>query len=389
MKRVAVLTSSRADFGHLHWPLRRMLDHPALDPRLIIAGAHLSAEFGVTVREIESAGFRPDETIECLISSDTDVGMAKTIGVATLSLADLLGRMRPDILLLIADRYEMLAPASVALALRIPIAHIEGGEISEGAIDDAVRNALTKMAHLHFTPTEDASRRVMAMGEESWRVHRVGAPSLDHLAQDVLPDGGELAGALGFVPDENTCVAVIHPVTLQDDPTADAEAMIEALAACSRIAFCFPNADAGSRSLIRRVRTVCESRRDAHLYVNLEPRLYWGLLGQAGVLVGNSSSGIMETASIGLPTVNVGERQRGRTRPGNVIDTPAEASAIRSAIEHARSPGFRSSLQGLENPYGDGHAGERIARILAEAPERGVLLHKRALPLSATGFDHD
>lgn len=388
MKRIAVLTSSRADFGHLHWPLRRMLDHPALDPRLIIAGAHLSAEFGVTVREIESAGFRPDETIECLISSDTDVGMAKTIGVATLSLADLLGRMRPDILLLIADRYEMLAPASVALALRIPIAHIEGGEISEGAIDDAVRNALTKMAHLHFTPTEDASRRVMAMGEESWRVHTVGAPSLDHLAQDALPESAELAGALGFVPDENTCVAVIHPVTLQDDPTADAEAMIEALAACSRIAFCFPNADAGSRSLIRRVRTVCESRRDAHLYVNLEPRLYWGLLGQAGVLVGNSSSGIMETASIGLPTVNVGERQRGRTRPGNVIDTPAEASAIRSAIEHARSPGFRSSLQGLENPYGDGHAGERIARILAEAPERGVLLHKRALPLSATGFDN-
>ena len=389
MKRVAVLTSSRADFGHLHWPLRKMLDHPALDPRLIITGAHLSAEFGVTVHEIESAGFRPDETIECLISSDTDVGMAKTIGIATLSLADLLGRMRPDILLLIADRYEMLAPASVALALRIPIAHIEGGEISEGAIDDAVRNALTKMAHLHFTPTEDASRRVMAMGEESWRVHRVGAPSLDHLAQDVLPDGGELAGALGFVPDEHTCVAVIHPVTLQDDPTADAEAMIAALADCSRIAFCFPNADAGSRSLIRRVRTFCESRRDAHLYVNLEPRLYWGLLGRAGVLVGNSSSGIMETASIGLPTVNVGERQRGRTRPGNVIDTPAEASAIRSAIEHARSPGFRSSLQGLENPYGDGRAGERIARILAEAPERGVLLHKRALPLSASGFHHD
>lgn len=389
MKRVAVLTSSRADFGHLHWPLRRMLDHPALDPRLIVAGAHLSAEFGVTLGEIENAGFRPDETIECLISSDSDIGMAKTIGIATLSLADLLGKMRPDILLLIADRYEMLAPASVALALRIPVAHIEGGEISEGAIDDAVRNALTKMAHLHFTPTEDASRRVMAMGEESWRVHRVGAPSLDHLIQGTLPDEAELADVLGFLPDKHTCVAAIHPVTLQDDPTADAEAMIAALEDVGQIAFCFPNADAGSRWLIRRVREFCASRRDTHLYINLEPRLYWGLLSRAGVLVGNSSSGIMETASIKLPAVNVGERQRGRTRPRNVIDAPAEASAIRRAMEHARSPDFQRSLEGIENPYGDGKAGERIAQILAEAPGHDVLLRKRALPLSGDGFAHD
>ena len=180
-RKIAVVTTSRADYGHLYWPLQDLATHPEIDLALIALGAHLSSEFGHTVDEIEKDGIRVAERIECLLSSDTDVGMAKTIGVAVLGLAETLGKMRPDILMLIADRYELLAPASTALALRIPLAHIEGGEVSEGAIDDAVRNALTKMSHIHFTPTENARLRVLAMGEEPWRVHRVGAPSLDHL----------------------------------------------------------------------------------------------------------------------------------------------------------------------------------------------------------------
>src|SRR5215469_4280508 len=183
-RRIAVITSSRADYSHLYWPLHDLSRHPEVDLQLIAMGTHLSPEFGQTVREIEQDGFPIAARIECLLSSDTDVGMAKTIGVATLSLADCLGQMRPDLLLLIADRYEMLAPASVALALRIPTAHIEGGEISEGAIDDAVRNALTKMAHVHFTSTFAARDRVIALGEEPWRVHRAGAPSIDHLRRN-------------------------------------------------------------------------------------------------------------------------------------------------------------------------------------------------------------
>ncbi len=163
-RKIAVVTSSRADYGHLFWPLRALSEHPLVDLQLIVLGAHLSPEFGATIREIENNGFQIAARIECLLSSDSDVGMAKTIGVATLSLADHLGTLRPDLLLLIADRYEMLAPASVALALRIPIAHIEGGEISEGAIDDAVRNALTKLAHVHFTSTITARDRVISMG---------------------------------------------------------------------------------------------------------------------------------------------------------------------------------------------------------------------------------
>jgi len=171
-RTIAVVTTSRADYNHLYWPLRRLSDRADVNLKLIVLGSHLSREFGQTAAEIERDGFAIDARIECLLSSDTDVGMAKTIGVAVLGLADHLGRLRPDIVLLIADRYEVLAPASVALALRTPIAHIEGGEVSEGAIDDAVRNAVTKMSHIHFTATAGARDRVIAMGEEPWRVHR-------------------------------------------------------------------------------------------------------------------------------------------------------------------------------------------------------------------------
>jgi UDP-hydrolysing UDP-N-acetyl-D-glucosamine 2-epimerase len=388
MKRIAVLSTSRADFSHLLWPLRRLEEHPGLEPLLIVTGAHLSPEFGETVSEIEAAGFHPRERIECLLSSDSDVGMAKTIGVALLSLADVLGRLRPDLLLLVADRYEMLAPAAAALALRIPLAHIEGGEISAGAIDDAVRNALTKMSHLHFAPTEEARRRILAMGEESWRVACTGAPSLDQLVHGELPDAAALRGALGMAPDRQTCVVAVHPVTLRPEPTAEADALFEALADRPGVVFCFPNADAGSRALIRRARDFCESRPDARIYTNLAPPLYWALLRDAGVLVGNSSSGIMETGSLGLPTVNVGTRQEGRTRGPQVLDAPADADAIRAALDAALAADFRAGLAGMRNPYGDGHAGERIAAALAAAPDRATLLHKRPLPLDGTNFRH-
>src|ERR1700731_103735 len=199
MKRtITVITTSRADYSHLYWPLRDLSAHENVDLRIIALGSHLSPEFGRTIQEIEKDGFKIDGRIECLLSSDTDVGMAKTIGLAALSLSDLLGEMRPDLLLLIADRYEMLAPASVALTLRIPVAHIEGGEISEGAIDDAVRNALTMMTHVHFTSTEKARERIISMGEEPWRVHRAGAPSLDHLKRRKLYTRNQLQAALNL-----------------------------------------------------------------------------------------------------------------------------------------------------------------------------------------------
>src|ERR1700727_133574 len=218
MKRtIAVVTSSRADYSHLYWPLHDLARHEDVDLKLIVLGAHLSPQFGETVREIEKDGLPIAARLECLLSSDTDVGMAKTLGLSVLSLADQLAQMRPDLLLLIADRYEMLAPAAVALTLRIPVAHIEGGEVSEGAIDDAVRNALTKMSHIHFTSTEGARARVIAMGEEPWRVHRAGAPSLDHLRRRTLYQREQLESRLDVDLRSAPYLVAYHPVTLLRD----------------------------------------------------------------------------------------------------------------------------------------------------------------------------
>ncbi len=260
-----------ADYGHLYWPLRDLADNDDVDLKLIALGSHLSPEFGHTVQEIEKDGFEIDARIECLLSSDSDVGMAKTIGNATLSLADLLGHMRPDLLLLIADRYEMLAPASVALALRIPIAHIEGGEISEGAIDDAVRNALTKMSHIHFTSTHGARLRVIAMGEEEWRVHRAGAPSLDHLCRTKLLNREQTENSLHLNLDQPTVLVSYHPVTIAQT-IQEADAMFAALQTLpDQLIFCYPNADEGSRSLIDRTKSFVEARRSGQVFDEPDP----------------------------------------------------------------------------------------------------------------------
>jgi len=380
-RRIAVATTSRADYSHLYWPLRELAAHPGVELGVFVLGPHLSPEFGNTIAEIERDGFPIKARIECLLSSDTDTGMAKTIGIAILGLADALTAWRPDLLLLIADRYEMLAPASVALALRIPIAHIEGGEVSQGAIDDHIRNALTKLAHIHFTSTQTARRRVIAMGEEPWRVHHAGAPSLDHMRRSALLDRAALEARLGLALTPPTLVAAWHPVTILRDTNAEADAFFAALAQTpGQLIFVYPNADAGSHALIERTRALAASRSSTHIYVNLDAIAYWSLLAQADALLGNSSSGIMEAASFALPVVNVGMRQQGRERAPNILDAPAEIEAIRTTIRHALSPQFRASLRGMANPYGSGTAAETITRVLTSVP-LGNLLIKQPVPI--------
>src|SRR5580698_6765228 len=377
-RKIAAVTTSRADFSALYWPLHDLALHPGVDLRLITLGAHLSPEFGMTVQEIEKDGFKIESRIECLLSSDTDVGMAKTIGVAILSLSDLLAVLRPDVLLLIADRYEMLAPASVALALRIPIAHIEGGEISAGAIDDAVRNALTKLSHIHFTSTELARARVIAMGEEEGRVHRTGAPSLDHLRRSPLLSREQLEQRLELDLSRSAAMVTYHPATIARDTTREADALFEALQAVpEQVLFCYPNADAGSRALIGRIEAFLGAR-GGRVFVNLEPLVYWSLLRQVEYLVGNSSSGIIEAASFALPAVNVGIRQQGREHGPNVLDAEPDTAFILDQIQTARSDGFRRSLKGMANLYGDGCASQRIVSVLASVPLGEELLIKRA-----------
>jgi UDP-hydrolysing UDP-N-acetyl-D-glucosamine 2-epimerase len=381
-RRIGVVTTSRADYSHLYWPLRELSAHPGVDLAVFALGAHLSPEFGATLGEIERDGFPIQARIECLLSSDSDTGMAKTIGIAILGLADALTAWRPDILLLIADRYEMLAPASVAVALRIPIAHIEGGEVSQGAIDDQVRNAITKLAHIHFTSTPLARRRVIQMGEEAWRVHHTGAPSLDHLSRSALLDRQALEARLSLALKPPTVLAAYHPVTILSDTTAEADALFAALAqAPGQLIFVYPNSDAGSYALIERTRQLAATRPHTSIFVNLDAVTYWSLLGQVDAMIGNSSSGIMEAASFALPVVNVGMRQQGRERARNMIDAPAEPSGILAALHKALSADFRDSLRGMANPYGDGTAAKKIAQVLTTVPLDGLLI-KQPTPIN-------
>jgi UDP-N-acetylglucosamine 2-epimerase (non-hydrolysing)/GDP/UDP-N,N'-diacetylbacillosamine 2-epimerase (hydrolysing) len=271
----------------------------------------------------------------------------------------------------------------VALALRIPIAHIEGGEISQGAIDDQVRNALTKLAHIHFTSTPTARRRVIALGEEPWRVTHAGAPSLDHLRRSALLDRAALEARLGLRLTSPALLAAYHPVTILRETTSEADAVFAALAAApGQLIFVYPNSDAGSYALIERTKALVSTRPQTHLFVNLDAVTYWSLLGQVDAIVGNSSSGIMEAASFALPAVNIGMRQQGRERAPNVIDAPADTAAITAAMQQALRPEFREKLRGMENPYGNGTAAETIARVLTTVELDGLLI-KQPAPLNS------
>jgi UDP-hydrolysing UDP-N-acetyl-D-glucosamine 2-epimerase len=376
-RKIVVVTSSRAEYGHLYWLLKDLVSDTELDPKLLVMGAHLSPEFGTTIDEIRQDGFAIEAEIECLLSSDSDLGMAKTIGLATLGCADALARIRPDILLLIADRYEMLAPASVALALRIPIAHIEGGEVSQGAIDDAVRNALTKLSHIHFACTQKARRRVIAMGEEDWRVHFTGSPGLDALRRRPLLSRKELEEKLGCALDEPPVVVAYHPVTLLEDTTVEFEHLLAALNCFSHpLIFVYPNADAGSRLLVARSRQFVEGRGRSRVFVNLDHHTFLGLLSQAAAMVGNSSSGIMESTSLNLPAVNIGIRQQGREHAANILDASAAAEDIAVKMRIALSPEFKEKVRGMTNPYGDGCASQRILKVLKRVQLGPSLLMK-------------
>jgi len=379
-RKIAVVTSSRADYAHVRWLLHELSRNPKIELQVIALGPHLSPLFGDTGKQVPRTSDRVRvEQIECLLDSDTDVGMAKTIGVATLGFADALARLRPDILVLIADRYEMLAPAAAALALRIPLAHVEGGEITVGAIDDAVRNALTKMSQLHFACTRNAARRIRGMGEEAWRITFSGSLSLDALRRERLLSAFQLQKQLGFVVDRETVVCLYHPVTMLGNTIEEADEVFAALEHLpNQIVFIYPNADAGSRELIRRAESFAQAHSRARVLVNLDHLTYLSLLKRSGALIGNSSSGIIESTTVGVPAANIGIRQLGREHAANVIDVPAKRNAIQAALHKALSPKFRKSIQRLKNPYGEGKAAQIISRVLASAPLGQKLLFKHA-----------
>lgn len=369
MRKIAVVTGTRAEYGLLYWVIKGIHEEKGLALQLIVTGMHLSPGFGFTVKEIEKDGFPIAERVEMLLSSDTEMGIASSMGLGLLGFAKAYERLRPDILVLLGDRFEAFSAASAAVPFRIPIAHIHGGEATEGAIDEQFRYAMTKMSHIHFPATSTSSRRIIQMGEDPEAVFCFGAPGLDNIVRLTLLKRDELAEALGLPEEKPWGILTYHPATLEKGKAkAQIEALLCAVEPLTQIYWIFtmPNADAESGGIIQSIEEFVE--RDSQrgkVFVSLGQLRYLSLLRQAVVMVGNSSSGIIEAPSFELPVVNIGSRQRGRIRALNVIDVPVcEKGNITEGIVRATSKGFRESLRGMSNPYGDGNASEGIVRVL-------------------------
>jgi UDP-hydrolysing UDP-N-acetyl-D-glucosamine 2-epimerase len=378
MRTIGVVTVARSDYGIYRPVLQAIQDDPDLRLQLFVGGMHLSPEFGRTVEAVEEDGFQIAERVEMLLSSHAPEGIAKSMGLGTIGFAQAYASSRPDLLLVLGDRFEMHAAVVAALPFKLPVAHIHGGELTEGAIDDALRHSITKMSHLHFVATEPYAQRVIQMGEEPWRVVVSGAPSLDNLRHVPLLSREALADRYDVDLADPFFLVTYHPVTLEYEQTrSQIDALLTALEETdATVIFTYPNADTGSRLIIDRVREFVARHRRAHYLVNLGTPGYFNMMNHAAAMIGNSSSGIIEAASFQLPVVNIGIRQRGRVRGENVIDVGYSKEEILVGIEQATAPSFQRAISNLVNPYGDGRAAERIVERLRQVELGQSLLLK-------------
>lgn len=375
-RRICFVTGSRADYGLILGPMRMIRDDPDLDLQLIVTGTHLAASYGETQRPIEDDGFAVDARVDMVLAADTPVAVTKATGLAVIGFADALDRLRPDILFIPGDRYEMLAAAQAALIARIPIAHLCGGDVTEGAFDEAIRHSITKMAHLHFVTNRDAQRRVCQLGEAPDHVFKVGSPGLDTLLAAEAMDRDAFFASLGMEPRARTLLVTFHPPTLDAlEPVLQLEELLAALDGLGPdfgFVFTGSNADTEGGRLNQRIMAYAAGRDGAEFYASLGLRRYAAALRHVDVVVGNSSSGLYEAPSFATPTVNIGDRQKGRLRADSVIDCAPERKAIRAAINRALS----LDCSGVVNPYGDGRSAPRILAVLKAVADPSALLKK-------------
>jgi GDP/UDP-N,N'-diacetylbacillosamine 2-epimerase (hydrolysing) len=377
-RRIAYVTGSRADYGLFSEPLKRIREHPGMDLSLIVTSMHLEPEFGLTVREIEADGMPVAGRVRNLLPGDSGGNQARAVGNAVLGITSALEDLRPDILIVLGDRGEMLAGAIAAVHLNIPVAHVHGGDVT-GTVDELVRHAITKLSHVHFAATEDSAERLRRLGERPEHVHVVGAPGLDYLRRFEPIADAELQAEVGVDVASPFVLFTQHPVTTEmSDAAAQMEMSLKALEqAAVQVVATYPNADAGGRAMIQAL----ERRRDRawlHIFPSLGQRRFASLLKKTAAMVGNSSSGIIEAPFFGVPVVNIGSRQAGRLRAENVLDVEHDQEAIRSAIVCALSDeDFKARARGARNPYGDGHAGEKIVEILDSLEIGPELLNKQ------------
>lgn len=379
MKRIGIVTVGRSDYGIYRPLLDAMKREPGLESSLLVGGMHLSDRFGHTVDQIEEDGFEIVGRVAHLVDDDSPHGIAESIGRGVLGFARAFEEWRPDLLIALGDRFEMYSAVVAAVPFLIPVAHIHGGELTEGAIDDGLRHSMTKLSHLHFVATEEFGARVRQMGEAPERVFVTGALGVDALKRVRLLDREELERRFRVPPEGDFVLVTYHPETRRyDDSLEQIDELIAALDEVGHPAlFTLPNADTGGRVIRERILHAVDRRGHWLAVENMGTEGYASAMAEAAVMVGNSSSGLIEAPSFGLPVVNVGDRQRGRLQPANVISTECKRREIRAAIEKATGPSFRQSVAVLPNPYGDGHAAERIIAILLEQSLDRTLIKKK------------
>ena len=370
-RKICVVTGTRAEYGLLRWVMQGIQDSEHLVLQLIVTGMHLSPEFGLTLQEIEADGFHVDRKVEMLLSSDTTVGITKSIGLAFIGFADAFDELRPDLLFVLGDRFETFAAASAALIARIPIAHCHGGEITEGAFDDALRHSITKMAHVHFVAADQYRSRVIQMGENPDRVFFVGGLGVDAIKRTKLLTRKELEASLDFKLGFRNLLITFHPVTLEHNTSE--QQMVDLLAALdeledTNLIFTMPNADTNGRALIKLVNAFCALRPRAKAFSSLGQLRYFSCVQHCDGVVGNSSSGLLEVPSFRKGTINIGDRQKGRLMASSVICCQPEKHAIVNSIRHLYSAPFQEMVKHVESPYGNGGSADMIIEILNNLP---------------------
>jgi len=367
-KKVAVFTGTRAEYGLLFWLLKDIQSDPELNLQLLVSGMHLSPEFGETYQQIEKDGFHIDEKIEILLSSNSAVGTAKSMGLGVLGFSDALSRLKPDVLIILGDRYEALAAAQTAMILRIPIIHLHGGEVTEGAYDDAIRHAITKLSYLHGTSTEEYRQRVIQLGEVPERVRNIGAIGLDHLKRSFFMSVEELSESLNFPLKQPFFLVTYHPVTLgSEEPKVSFQAILDALDEYPehQVILTYPNADDGGRKITPLLEVYARNNPQRVLAIpSLGQVRYLSSVFHATAVIGNSSSGIIEVPAFDVPTVNVGVRQKGRLAAKSVLNTQANKQSITDAIQVAVTRSYKQTDENVHNPYGQGDASSQVIEMI-------------------------
>jgi GDP/UDP-N,N'-diacetylbacillosamine 2-epimerase (hydrolysing) len=375
VKRVCVITGSRAEYGLLRWVMNGLKNSQVCQLQTLVTGMHLSPEFGSTWKIIELDGFSIDWKVEMLLGSDTATAISKSMGLSMIGFADAFAHLKPDLVVILGDRFEILAAASAALIAGIPLAHLHGGELTEGAYDDSIRHALTKMSHLHFTAAEPYRERVIQMGEDPKRVWNVGGFGLDSIDKLDRMARVEVESRLGLSLSTKSLLVTFHPETSPGSmPELQLQELLFALEETdAQIVFTMPNADNGNSQLRTMIEEFTNRREDrAVVHVSLGQRLYLSALGEVDAIVGNSSSGLLEAPALGTGTVNIGRRQDGRLRAQSVVDCEAERLEIGRAIARVFAPEFQEQMRNQENPYGNGGASAKTVSVIENWLQRGI-----------------